>query len=159
MENTQGWTIGKLAKRVGLDSRTLRFYETIRLLPKPRRSESGYRLYDPSIVERIEFIQKGQSLGLTLRQAREILELGERGDCPCGHVKRLLKTKIIELERKIKDLGYLKRRIHQVLTLRCAPEDFKPTGAALCPTIAKTPHPIPSPHRGEGRVRGHKKST
>lgn len=89
------------------------------------------------MIERLEFIQKGQSLGLTLRQIREILELGDRGNCPCGHVKKVLKSKIKELEEKIGDLRYLKRRIVQVITMRCGPGDYKPKGAALCPTIAR----------------------
>ncbi|MBI1976079.1 MAG: heavy metal-responsive transcriptional regulator [Candidatus Omnitrophica bacterium] len=137
MGNEQEWTIGKLAKTAGLDARTLRFYEGIRLLPKPKRTLSGYRLYDPSMVERVEFIQKGQSLGLTLREIREILELGDRGNCPCGHVKRVLQAKLKELDRKIKDFSYVNRRIRKAMNLRGLPKDFKPKGSALCPTIAR----------------------
>lgn len=136
-ESGKRLTIGHLAKAVGVNPRTIRFYESVGLLPKPQRSESGYRLYEPAMVERLEFIQKGQSLGLTLRQIREILELGDRGNCPCGHVKKVLKSKIKELEEKIGDLRYLKRRIVGVITMRCGTRDDKPKGAALCPTIAR----------------------
>lgn len=137
MESGKRLTIGQLAKAVGVNPRTIRFYESVGLLPKPQRSESGYRLYEPAMIERLEFIQKGQSLGLTLRQIREILELGDRGNCPCGHVKKVLKLKIKELEEKIGDLRYLKRRIVQTITMRCGPGDYKPKGVALCPTIAR----------------------
>ncbi len=135
MVHDKRFTIGRLAKVVGVNPRTIRFYESVGLLPKPQRSESGYRLYEPPAAERIEFIQKAQSLGLTLRQTREILELGDRGNCPCGHVKKVLKSKIKELENKIHDFRYLKRRIVQAMAARRGPQDYKAKGAALCPTI------------------------
>lgn len=54
-------------------------------LPPPPRSPSGYREYDKSTTHRIHFIKGAQGLGLKLAEIRELLEIQDRGACPCGH--------------------------------------------------------------------------
>lgn len=58
--------IGDIAKRFGLNPRTIRYYEIIGILPKARRTESGYRIYSYETIERLEFILKAKALGLKL---------------------------------------------------------------------------------------------
>ncbi len=128
------WFIGAVAKQAGVPIKTIRFYEETRLLPKPSRSESGYRLYTEDIVNRLQFIKKAQGLGLRLDEIREILELADRGRCPCGHVQRVLQARRQELRRKIDDLRLIERRIANAVRTGC-PRNFKPRGKALCPTI------------------------
>ena len=53
-------------------------------LPPPPRSPSGYREYDKSTTHRIHFIKGAQGLGLKLAEIRELLEIQDRGACPCG---------------------------------------------------------------------------
>lgn len=50
--------IGELAAELGLNSKTIRYYESIGLLPKPARTESGHRLYGRADQERLSFIRK-----------------------------------------------------------------------------------------------------
>ena len=60
--------IGQLANEVGLNPKTLRYYEQIGLLPAPQRSPSGYRLYTAADRERLDFIAKAKAIGLTLEE-------------------------------------------------------------------------------------------
>lgn len=126
--------IGAIARQANIPIKTIRYYEAVGLLPKPPRTTSGYRLYAPETVDRLQFIKKAQNLGLRLQDIREILELADRGRCPCGHVQRLLTLRLQELNRKIADLHLITRRITQARRRGCPPR-FRPHGKAVCPTI------------------------
>lgn len=75
-------TVSKVAEQAGTSTDTLRYYERIGLLPAPQQSASGYRLYDGEALERLLFIKRSQSFGLSLDEIRELLEITERG---CVH--------------------------------------------------------------------------
>ena len=126
--------IGTIAQQTGLPIQTIRYYEHLGLLPRPQRATSGYRLYGPEAVDRLQFIKKAQNLGLRLQDIREIVELADRGRCPCGHVQRLLRLRLQELSQKIADWRVLERRLKQA-TERGCPPNFRPRGKAICPTI------------------------
>lgn len=127
-------TVGRIAREAQVDAWTVRFYEKEGLLPRAKRSPSGYRLYEPEVAERIRFIKKAQHLGLRLAEIREILELSDRGSCPCGHVQQVLKSKLTELARKISDLNAVQTRIRAALR-QSRRSPVRPSGKALCPTI------------------------
>lgn len=127
-------TVGRIAREAQVDAWTVRFYEKEGLLPKAKRTSSGYRLYEPAAAERIRFVKKAQHLGLRLTEIREILELSDRGTCPCGHVRHVLKAKLAELAQKISDLNAVRSRIRTALSRSRRP-GTRPTGKALCPTI------------------------
>lgn len=130
--------IGVIATQAGVPIKTIRYYEDIGLVPKPARTASGYRLYDPGMVDRLQFIKKAQNLGLRLDQIKEILELADRGRCPCGHVQTFLKNQLRELQQKIADLRLIERRVKLAVKQGCPPH-FKPRGRAICPTIQRQP--------------------
>lgn len=100
----QGLYIGDLAKRVGTNPKTIRYYEGLGLLSNPERTESGYRLYAESDAERLRFILSAKALGLTLNEIKDIVDLWASGTAPCGHVSRLLDDKLAMLDAKIKEL-------------------------------------------------------
>jgi DNA-binding transcriptional MerR regulator len=126
--------IGTLAKQSGLPIKTIRYYEEFGLLPRAPRTASGYRLYAPESADRLQFIKKAQNLGLRLEEIKEILELADRGHCPCGHVQQVLKAKLTELAQKISDLNAIRSGIRTALR-RSRRYPVRPTGKALCPTI------------------------
>jgi len=101
--------IGEVAARVGLATSAIRFYEGKGLLPAPQRNESGYRVYDPAVVERLEFIRTGQAVGLTLAELSQVLEIRDRGESPCRHVMELLDARINDVDERIEDLKGLRR--------------------------------------------------
>lgn len=132
-------TVGRIARDAQVDAWTVRFYEQEGLLRRAKRSQAGYRLYEPEAADRIRFIKKAQALGLRLKEIREILELSDQGSCPCGHVRAVLKAKLAELTRKISDLHVVQSSIRAALSRSRRPS-ARPTGKALCPTIMGRPH-------------------
>ena len=123
-----------MAQQAGVPIKTIRYYEDIGLLPKAQRTAAGYRLYSSDAADRLQFIKKAQSLGLRLEDIKEILELADRGRCPCGHVQHLLTLRLQELHRKIADLHLIERRVAAAIRRGCPPR-FRPHGKAVCPTI------------------------
>lgn len=106
--------IGEVARKVGVAPSAIRFYEESGLLPEPERTRSGYRDYDPSVIDRLAFVRAGQAVGLTLGELREVLEIRDRGDAPCRHVTELIDTRIDEIDQRIKDLRHLRRDLMTV---------------------------------------------
>ena len=78
-------TVSKLAARVGLTADTIRYYERAGLLPPPDRAASGYRAFEDDPVDRLRFIKGAQRIGLHLQEIKELLDIPDRGLCPCGH--------------------------------------------------------------------------
>ena len=93
--------IGEVSKRSGVGIEALRFYEKSGLLDRPRRTESGYRVYDGSVLDRLAFIKKAQVLGFTLEEIRELIAHKRRGENPCGEVRSIVKGRLKELEERI----------------------------------------------------------
>lgn len=99
-----------------MNPRTIRYYESIGLLPEPQRAPNGYRLYHAADLERIDFIRRARLLGLSLEDIREVLALREAGEAPCPYVLRVVERKIDEIDRQIEGLRALReelRRLHE----------------------------------------------
>lgn len=113
--------IGVLAERVGVNPKTIRYYESIGLLPDPDRTEAGHRLYGETDVERLRFVKTAQAVGLALDEIREVLAFRDRGEAPCPYVlelidehARTLDAHIAELERLRDELGRLRRDARRI---------------------------------------------
>lgn len=100
--------IGELAHRTGVPAKTIRYYETIGILPKASRTPSGYRDYDARAGDSLEFVRKAKDLGLTLADIREIFDVRDHGASPCPYVVHLLDRKIDELARRIEGMRALR---------------------------------------------------
>ncbi|MFQ5946524.1 MAG: heavy metal-responsive transcriptional regulator [Anaerolineae bacterium] len=128
--------IGKVAKQTGLNPRTIRYYESLGLLPPPSRSESRYRLYTPQTVELLRFIKKAKTLGFSLTEIREIIALRQRGDLPCPHVHTLLSERVKTLSRQIEDLSLLRDELKGLARKSASvPRTAQPT--LVCPHIER----------------------
>lgn len=68
------FTAGGLAKRLGISARTVRFYDEKGILCPVNYSESGYRLYDESSVEKLQKILMLRFLDFSLEQIREMVK-------------------------------------------------------------------------------------
>jgi len=108
-------TVSKLADQVGTSPDTLRYYERIGLLPEPDRSASGYRLYGDEAVEQVRFIKRAQRFGLHLEEIGELLDIRQRGLCPCGRTRRLLEAKVAELDEEMAALARLREDISRMV--------------------------------------------
>ncbi len=106
--------IGELARRTGVPAKTIRYYETIGILPKASRTPSGYRDYDARAGDRLEFVRKAKDLGLTLADIREIFDVRDHGASPCPYVVHLLDREIEELTRRIAGMRALRDELLKV---------------------------------------------
>lgn len=106
--------IGELARLGDVNPKTIRYYESIGLLPEPARTPSGYRDYDESYVDRLTFIRTAQRLGVTLDEVREILTFRERGEAPCSYVRGVLDTQVATIDRRIRELEDLRRQLAEL---------------------------------------------
>lgn len=100
--------IGELAGELGLNPKTLRYYETIGLLPQPQRNAAGYRLYGAAERERLQFIAKAKALGFTLQEIAGILTLRDAGSEPCAHVRALIDRKLAAVTAQLRLLEKLR---------------------------------------------------
>jgi len=96
--------IGVLAEQTNTTTQTIRYYESIGLIPDPQRTTAGYRIYDDAAVERLRFIRQAQSSGLTLTEIQSILELKEAGATSCEHTHALLEQHLADLDDQIERL-------------------------------------------------------
>ncbi len=107
--------IGELAKATEISSETLRFYETQGLMPKPRRSESGYRLYTEKDLDRVKFIVRARAMGFSLKEILELLSLQvDKEASTCGEVKVLAEQKLHDIDNKIEELNKMKSALTQI---------------------------------------------
>ena len=98
-------TISALARSLGLSADTLRYYERLGLLPRAERTATGYRLYGEEVVERLSFICAAKRMGLRLADIKELLDVRDRGQCPCGHTRDLVERRLAEVEAEIQQLS------------------------------------------------------
>ncbi len=94
-------TIGQLAKKTEVNIETVRYYERRGILPKPLRSESGYRQYPEETVTLIQFIKNAKELGFSLDEISNLLLLRADAHTCCSEVKELAEDKVAEIQRKI----------------------------------------------------------
>lgn len=146
-ENVAPLKIGAVAQRSGLSVQTLRYYEDLGLLaPTVSRSDHNYRLFSPQVFSRLDFIRRSQTLGLSLQDIKEILQVHDGGTLPCGVVKNHLQEKLAHLQRQIQALETQKQEIQRLISQW---QDF-PSAIAekerICPNLQppnqkKSPHP------------------
>lgn len=115
-QNAGQLTIGEIAQSAGVATTTLRYYERKGLLSPTDRSRAGYRLYDNSAVERLEFIRAAQAVGFTLDDIRALLQLN--GDSPCKQVQALIGRRMAEVDEKLADLRRVRATLADALE-RC----------------------------------------
>jgi DNA-binding transcriptional MerR regulator len=108
-------TVSALADQVSLSADTVRYYERVGLLPEPARSASGYRLYDQTAVGRLRLIKGAQRAGLRLREISELLQVADRGQCPCGHTETLLRQRLGEVQAELARLQALETELTRLL--------------------------------------------
>ena len=142
---SKGMKIGEIAKATGLTTKTIRFYELHRLLEKPERTESGYRLYGPEDVERLEFVKKAKRLGLSLEEIRDILQLHEQSQAPCVHVLALLDQKLDQVDGIMRDLDEFRQELTRLRAESQVRLEQLPEDARICGIIERGIH-------GKGQV-------
>jgi MerR family mercuric resistance operon transcriptional regulator/MerR family gold-responsive transcriptional activator of gol and ges genes len=108
-------TIGRLAKQVGVNLQTVRYYERLRLVTPADRKPSGYRVYDDEALRRLRFIKNAQALGFTLREVNDLLNLRISSIARCGTVQVKAQVKLRQVEAKVRDLQALARTLRSLI--------------------------------------------
>jgi len=114
-DKNSGLTIGHLARRAEVATSTVRYYERIRLLTPPRRTESNYRLYTGDTVERLRFIRAAQVAGLTLADIRTLLAYRDGETAPCAEIQTLLESRLSQVEDNLRELRHVRRVLRSFL--------------------------------------------
>ena len=136
--------VGELADRTGKTNRALRFYEELDLLKPARRTKGGFRLYDPSAVVRIHWIDRLQELGFSLSEIRDFMSsLREQDSGPAAmdHLRAFYARKLIETRQAVARLQVLEGELTDSLAYlhscqSCAPA----TPRSACPSCDTTEH-------------------
>ena len=131
-------TIGRLGELVGIEAKTLRYYDRVGLVRPSSRTAAGYRLYDEQSANRLQFIRRSKALGMSLSDIRRILAVRDEGAAPCRHVLDLVSRNLADVATQI---GYLEtlhkdlRRLKRELARRNSPEALS-AAAAECSCVS-----------------------
>lgn len=106
--------IGEVAHELDVNPKTIRYYEEIKLIPPPRRTESGYRVYSQMDIDRLAFILRARELDFSLDDIGEILALREDGEIPCLYVTELVQKQLAAIDDKIAALNQLRDELEEI---------------------------------------------
>src|SRR5712664_2692511 len=124
--------IGSVGKNVGLSVDAIRFYERNGLLPRPPRTQGGFRAYGENDVETLAFVRRVQGLGFKLSEIRGLLNLRGSRMQPCAPVRRRLEEKLSDVQQKLADLQRLERELR--LALHSCDKELRKR-SAHCPIL------------------------
>ncbi|WP_449429997.1 Cu(I)-responsive transcriptional regulator [Pseudomonas putida] len=114
--------IGQAARRSGLSTKMIRYYEAIGLLKPATRSDSGYRLYQPQDLHSLAFIKRSRDLGFSLEEVGRLLTLWQDRGRASADVKALAMEHIDELNRRIEEMVSLRDTLAELIA-HCQGDD------------------------------------
>lgn len=111
-------SIGQLAKRAAVNASTLRYYETVGLLPLPER-KNGQRRYDERFIDSINFIKVAQQTGFSIQEISVLLEGFKQGDSLSERWEEMAKQKRSELEERKQQINSMIQILDNGLSCKC----------------------------------------
>lgn len=114
--------IGEAAKRSGVPAKTIRYYESVALVPPAGRTGAGYRAYSATDVERLKFIQRARSLVFSVKDVADLLQLWNDRGRASADVKRIAAGHVAAVERKIEELQAIRATLVSLMQ-RCHGDD------------------------------------
>jgi len=127
--------VAELARLADVTPATVRYYSRIGLLNPKREPENGYRYFSSADRQRVSFIRRAQSLGLTIGDIKTILGSIDQGEVPCRQVRELVVGRLQSVKEQLAILKATQARINQALTLWEEMPDDSPAKGELCPLI------------------------
>ena len=137
--------IGELASAAGVSADTVRYYERRKLIPRPSRTAAGYRVYSDQDVERVQFIKRAQSLGLSLDEIKAFLPVSRKSLSECRQISELLSNKLAELDRRIAEMTGFRKTLS--MYLKECEEALAGKRGDSCPVLFEITRPLPPPKR------------
>lgn len=114
-QQSQMLKIGEVSKRSGIGIEALRFYEKSGLLDKPERTDSGYRMYNAQVLDRLAFIKQAQVLGFSLEDIKRIIDEKQAGQNPCHEVRELVRLRLQELDDRMQEMQRYRQELAVIL--------------------------------------------
>ncbi|OKB64645.1 Hg(II)-responsive transcriptional regulator [Serratia marcescens] len=127
--DVENLTIGALAKAVGVNVETIRFYQRKGLLPQPDKPYGGIRRYGDADVARVQFVKSAQRLGFSLGEVAELLRLED--GTHCEEASHLAARKLNDIRERLADLARMEAALSQLIGA-CRTRN----GYVSCPLIA-----------------------
>lgn len=109
------FTIGELSKATGTKIPTIRFYESIGILPQVPRTASNRRLYNQSAILKLRFIRHARELGFELDAIRTLLAMQEQPEASCEQADILARAQLAEVEMRITRLNAMREELQRML--------------------------------------------
>jgi len=132
--------IKELALKTGVSAKTIRYYESIGLLPEPQRLDNNYRLYSEEDVRRVKLVAGATRLGLALDEVAEVLALRDRGEAPCRTLLDLLAQKAEEIHSRIEELRRIELDLRELFALGITfPVDDVDGKNCVCHLVSERP--------------------
>ena len=126
---TDTFNIGEAAARSGVSAKMVRHYESLGLLPKVRRTASGYRLYGEREVHTLRFIRRARELGFGMDEIAQLLRLWQDRRRASSSVKRIAQAHIAELDQRMAEMERMRRTLQHLVG--CCHGDQRPD----CPIL------------------------
>jgi MerR family transcriptional regulator, copper efflux regulator len=114
--------IGEVAAETGVTAKSIRYYESINLIPAPERTQSGYRQYSDRDVQTLHFIKRSRGLGFSVAEVAELLSLYQDRERVSAEVKGIVETRLDEIDQKISELESIQSTL-RTLADRCHGDD------------------------------------
>lgn len=108
-------SIGELAAATATKVPTIRYYETIGLLPPPARTEGNQRRYAAAHQERLAFIRHARALGFDVPAIRDLLRLVATPDAPCAEADAIARRHLADVEARISQLDALRTELARMV--------------------------------------------
>lgn len=96
--------IGEVAKLSDVNSKSIRRYEELGIMPKAGRSMSGYRQYSMNDVHILRFVKRARELGFSMKDIKQLVSLWKNKGRPSSQVKSIAKKHVDELEKKLEEI-------------------------------------------------------
>ncbi|MGY4828545.1 Cu(I)-responsive transcriptional regulator [Sphaerotilaceae bacterium SBD11-9] len=123
------FNIGEAAHRSGVSAKMVRHYESLGLLPKVGRTDSGYRQYTDKEVHTLRFIRRGRDLGFSMSEISELLKLYQDRRRASANVKKIALAHVADLSRRLEEMAAMKRTLERLA--ECCHGDHRPD----CPIL------------------------
>jgi len=106
--------IGDAASASGVSAKMIRHYEEIGLIPSPKRTDSGYRVYAEADVHMLRFIRRARNLGFSVKQIAALLSLWRDRRRASSKVKALALAHMAELDARILEMTEMRRSLEHL---------------------------------------------
>ena len=149
----EGMNIGEASGKAGVTPKMVRHYESLGLLPKVQRTESGYRVYGESDVHTLSFIKRSRDLGFSIPEIGELVKLWQDRRRPSASVKKVASAHLAELDRKIREMESMRKTLGHLI--HCCHGDDRPD----CPILEDLERAAPAPARPRNQRAAASKAT